>query len=61
MTGEVQLLQPAPSRLHSNVAEPSSAENDSWAYDADVVPDGPPSTDVCGAVASTVNERVAGV
>ncbi len=56
----VPTVAPGPSSLHSNVAA-SVAENANDGALLVVGPVGPVSTVVCGAVASTVNDRVAGV
>src|SRR3954471_20122216 len=61
VTGDVHVLQPPLSRLHSNVAPPSFDEKSNSADESPVVPDGPKSIVACGAVASRVNDRVAGL
>ena len=58
--GEVQAPQAPPSSLHSNVPA-SSAPSVNAAEVLVVVPVGPPVSVVCGAVASTVQVRDAGV
>ncbi len=54
------VVAPGPSSLHSNVDPASDASNVKVALVTLIVPLGPSSIEVLGAVASTVNERVAG-
>jgi hypothetical protein len=53
--GEVQLLKTVSSRLHSKVESSSEEENSKVAVRALIVPVGPESTVVSGAVESSVN------
>jgi len=59
--GLVQAVYAAPSIRHSNVAPASGEEKPKEALFTAIVPDGPESMVVSGAVLSTVQVRLAGV